>query len=75
MSAALRGAARRAKRAQDGRLSLAWHVEAFARTKRLPKLGDLVSAGPARKRPARQSAEEMAAVALRWHRALTKPGA
>lgn len=64
----LRGAGRRAAREQDGRAWLAWHVEALARQKRLPKLDALLG----QKTPARhQPPQDMSAVAARWHRVIT----
>lgn len=38
----LRAAHRRREIDADERMSLAWHVEAFARTKKLPKLQDII---------------------------------
>lgn len=46
-------------------MSLAWHVEAFARSKKLPKLADLMK--PARKKREKpQSWQEQLSIAQAW---------
>jgi len=42
----MQGAALREKRAHDGRIWLAWHIAAFSRAKRLPRLEGLLSSRP-----------------------------
>lgn len=58
---AVRGAANRLEREQKARLALAWHVEAFARTKRLPKLAKVLGPAKPEARP-RQTAEQIQSV-------------
>lgn len=43
---AVSGARRRTRAARDQDLSLAWHIEALARTKRLPRLAALLAGVP-----------------------------
>ena len=50
------GRARAAKRKSDADISLAWHVEAFARQKKLKKLSELLG-----HRPRAQTTDEMLA--------------
>ncbi|NOV15873.1 hypothetical protein E5S70_07200 [Ensifer adhaerens] len=67
----LDGAVDRMKSQHDERAWLAWHIEALARTKKLPKLKDLThgaSKGPRR----RQTVEEQIAIAEAWTAALTR---
>lgn len=53
-------------------MSLAWHVAALGRAKKMPKLKELLSrkAGVAPK--PKQSVEEQIAVAMRWTAALSR---
>lgn len=60
------GAAARLRREQDDRAWLAWHVEALHRTKKLPKLKDMLRGKSSR----RKTPEEMIAIAHRWTAAL-----
>lgn len=60
------GMVRAAKRDIDRTIAGAWHGEAFARTKRLKKLGNYVGDGPAR--------EGSSAEALSMFRAFKKQG-
>ena len=53
----MEGRARAAKREADASLSLAWHIEAFARQKRLKPLRELLGI-----KPKPQSPDEMLAV-------------
>lgn len=55
--AIMEGVSRRAKRESDAKLSLAWHIEAFARQKRLKPLNQLLGI-----KPKAQSTDEMLAV-------------
>ena len=58
----LRAAHRRREIEADERLSLAWHVEAFARTKKLPKLQDIIGKSSRQRHPSRpQSPDEQLA--------------
>ena len=45
----LRAAHKRREIEADERIALAWHIEAFARTKKLPKLQDIIGKGSRRK--------------------------
>jgi hypothetical protein len=51
----LEGAKRRLLEEHERDLALAWYIEAFARTKRLPKLDTLLNQG----KPRKQTPEEM----------------
>lgn len=53
----LHGALRRREREADERMSLAWHVVALDRTKKLPKLETLLSGG-GKRQPAQQTPEQ-----------------
>jgi hypothetical protein len=53
---AMEGAALAAKRKQEADLSLAWHVEAFARQKKLKKLSEILG-----HKPKAQTTDEMLA--------------
>lgn len=53
----MRGAARRREREHDGRMSLAWHVVALDRAKKLPKLETLLI-GATRKPARRQTPDD-----------------
>ena len=48
--------------AQNDLLFHAWHVEGFARQKRLPRLKDILHQGPKRK----QAAAEIEAITRSW---------
>jgi len=67
----LEGVASRLKREHNDRAWLAWHIEALARQKKLPKLKDLTPAAP-KKGKRRQTVEEQIAIAHRWTAALTR---
>ncbi|WP_315920442.1 hypothetical protein [Mesorhizobium sp. SP-1A] len=67
----LEGEAGRVRRGQNDRAWLAWHVEALARSKKLPKLKDMMHDAP-QKRARRQTVEEQIAIAHRWTAAVTK---
>lgn len=59
----MKGAVARMTAEQDGRAWLAWHIEALARTKKLPKLEKMM--GP--KKPTRgMSPEQMEEVVRGW---------
>lgn len=47
----------------------AWHVEALARQKRLPKLHEFTGE---KKKTRRQNVDEQVAIAMQWTAALTK---
>lgn len=51
-------------REQDANAWLAWHVEALARVKKLPKLKDMQAGKPMKRR--RMTAEEMISMAYLW---------
>ncbi|KAB2673216.1 hypothetical protein F9K77_01190 [Ochrobactrum sp. LMG 5442] len=61
----------RLRREQNDRAWLAWHIEALARSKKLPKLKEFLSDAP-KKPKRRQSVEEQIAIAHRWTAALTR---
>lgn len=67
----LDGVSNRLKREHNDRASLAWHIEALARSKKLPKLKDLMHDAP-KKSKQRQTVEEQIAIAHRWTAALTR---
>jgi len=69
LAAVFAAVAGRRRREHAERMSLAWHVEALSRTKKLPRLRDLTGEPEPRRR--RQSADEMAAIAMRWHAVVT----
>ena len=58
----MEGRARAAKRKQEAALSQAWHTEAFARTKKLPRLSDLFG-----EKTKAQTPEEILAVFRQFH--------
>lgn len=60
----LKGAGARLTRDQDARAWLAWHIEALARTKKLPTLKDMQSGKPIRRR--RMTPDEMISMAHLW---------
>lgn len=60
----LKGAGLRLTREHDANAWLAWHIEALARTRKLPKLGEMQSGKPQKRR--RMTPEEMIAVAHQW---------
>lgn len=67
----LDGATSRLKHEQNDRAWLAWHIEALARAKKMPKLAEMMHGAP--KKPNRpQTVEEQIAIAHRWTAALTK---
>lgn len=50
-------------------MSLAWHIEALSRQKRLPKLETLFSQKPEKRR---QTLDEMIAATVRWDAAINR---
>lgn len=56
----------------NDRAWLAWHIEALARQKKLPKLKSLLIDAAAAKPKRRQTVEEQIAIAHRWTAALTR---
>lgn len=60
----LDGTANRLKREQDHRGWVVWHIEALARSKKLPKLKDMQSGKPVKRR--RMTPEEMISMAHLW---------
>jgi hypothetical protein len=61
----------RVRREQNDRAWLAWHIEALARSKKLPKLNEMMHDAP--RTPARrQTVEEQIAIAHRWTAAITR---
>ncbi|RAH99193.1 hypothetical protein DLJ53_21850 [Acuticoccus sediminis] len=69
-AAILAGRTRRLEAEQDGRAWTAWHTEALARVKKLPKLETLL--GRRRKPKRRQTANDMIAIAKAWDAAVNK---
>ena len=59
------GASRRRKADANALLSAAWHTEAFARSKRLPRLKDILKDGGERE-ARRQTPEQIEAVMRSW---------
>lgn len=57
------GASDRIRREQNGLAWLAWHIEALHRSKRMPKLENMMVADRRRRR---QTPEEMKAVLRMW---------
>jgi hypothetical protein len=47
----MRAAEMRREMAADERTALAWHIEAFARTKKLPKLQDVIGKKSRQRKP------------------------
>lgn len=64
IAAIMKGAAKRLMREHDDRAWLAWHIEALARTKKLPKLKDMQSDRTKARR--RMTPEEMISMAHLW---------
>ena len=60
----MKGAAARLRRQHDLAAWVAWHVEALARTKKMPKLERMQSGSTRRKR--QLSADEMISLAHAW---------
>lgn len=54
----------RLKREHNERVWLAWHIEALQRTKKLPKLKDMMSGASAA--PRKQTVDEQVAIAMQW---------
>ncbi|MET3662503.1 hypothetical protein [Aquamicrobium ahrensii] len=69
ISIILKGAAARLTREQDGRAWVAWHIEALARTKKLPTLKSMQSGKPLKRR--RMTPNEMISMAHLWTAATT----
>ncbi|RVK61942.1 hypothetical protein CN162_01475 [Sinorhizobium meliloti] len=67
----LDGVAIRLRREHNDRAWLAWHIEALARQKKMPRLKELARASTAKPRR-RQSIEEQIAIAQAWTAALTR---
>ena len=64
ISVILKGAGARLSREHDAKAWLAWHIEALARVKKLPKLTDMQSGKPAKRR--KMTPEEMISMAHLW---------
>lgn len=60
----LKGAGARLSREHDANAWLAWHIEALARTKKLPKLEEMQSGKPQKRR--RMTSAEMISMAHLW---------
>jgi hypothetical protein len=60
----LDGAMQRLRRERNERMSQAWHIEALARTKRLPKLNAMLDGG--RDKPRRMTPEQLEAATREW---------
>lgn len=60
----LKGAGARLTREHDANAWLAWHIEALARSKKLPKLAEMQSGKPQKRR--RMTPEEMISMAHLW---------
>lgn len=71
IEAVLDGAAARMRTEFNQTAWLAWHIEALARAKKLPKLKDLMSTEAPKPRR-RQTVEEQIAIARQWTVALTR---
>jgi hypothetical protein len=52
-------------------MSLAWHSAAFQRSKKMPKLKDIVRSDP-HKPKRRQTVEEQIAIVMQWKARLSK---
>jgi hypothetical protein len=63
------GAAARLRREHNTTAWLAWHVEALARSKRLPKLKSLLVGGG---KPRPQTWQEQKAIGMMWQAVITK---
>lgn len=64
VSIVLKGAEAALRRRHDDAAWLAWHIEALSRTKKLPKLKEMLSAQPRKRR--RMTPEEMVSMAHLW---------
>jgi len=67
----LKGASANLRRRHDEAAWLAWHIEALARAKKLPKLETMQSKAPRKSR--RMTPEEMISMAHLWAAATTRP--
>lgn len=67
----LSGHARRVNRKHRDRIWTVWHIEALQRSKKLPKLKEMMQ-GTAAAPKRRQTIEEQIAIAMRWTAALTR---
>jgi hypothetical protein len=67
----LLGHEKRRKREHQDRIWTVWHIEALQRSKKLPKLKDMMS-GVAAVKKRRQTVEEQVAIAMQWTAALTR---
>ncbi|MQP38651.1 hypothetical protein CQ059_04855 [Brucella pseudogrignonensis] len=67
----LDGVASRLRRERNENAWLAWHIEALARSKKLPKLADMMETSP-KKQKRRQTVAEQISIAHRWTAALTR---
>lgn len=65
ISVILAGETERRNRERDERMSLAWHIEALARTKKMPKLETLMSKAN-KSRSKRMTAAEIEAATRAW---------
>lgn len=66
----MEGQACRLRREQNANAWLAWHIEALARAKKLPKLKTLLSGERTQSRP--QTWQEMKAIAMMWKSAISR---
>jgi hypothetical protein len=64
IAAVLKGAGARLTQEQDARAWLAWHIEALARVKKLPRLEEMQS--KRRRSVRRMTPDEMIAIAHLW---------
>lgn len=62
----MKGAADREEREHHSRVWLAWHIAALPRAKKFPRMVDLMP----KKKPERQTPEQMLSAALRWDAAV-----
>ncbi|EPE95710.1 hypothetical protein RGCCGE502_22710 [Rhizobium grahamii CCGE 502] len=65
ISVIIAGVTNRKNRERDERMSLAWHIEALARQKKLPKLETMMT-GANKSTGKQMSAEQMEAVTRSW---------
>lgn len=64
IEAVLKGVGARLSREHDANAWLAWHIEALARVKKMPKLTDMQTSKPAKRR--KMTPEEMISMAHLW---------
>jgi len=66
----MEGAANRIRRERNNLAWLAWHIEAIARSKRMPKLKGLLIGDGKPSRP--QTGDEIKAIAMMWKSVIEK---